>query len=73
MWTRLWTVPHAHEITLTTVITSKPKESKMAKGKTTQTTSKEVNQHKRLAMGEHVTGMKKGGAVKSKKEHKKKK
>ena len=26
--------------------------------------SKQVNQHKRLAAGEKVTGMKKGGAVK---------
>ncbi len=34
--------------------------------KDTQDTSKEVNQHKRLAMGEKVTGMKKGGAVEMK-------
>lgn len=33
--------------------------------KDTQTTSKEVNQHKRLAMGEKVTGMKKGGRAMS--------
>jgi hypothetical protein len=32
--------------------------------KDTQTTSKEVNMHKRIAMGEKVTGMKKGGEVK---------
>ena len=32
--------------------------------KDNQTTSKEVNQHKRLAMGEKITGMKKGGEVK---------
>ncbi len=34
--------------------------------KDTQDTSKAVNQHKRLAMGEAVTGMKKGGAVEMK-------
>ena len=34
----------------------------MAK-KDEQTTSKEVNMHKRIAMGEKVTGMKKGGKV----------
>lgn len=31
--------------------------------KDTQMDSKQVNQHKRLAMGEKVTGMKKGGKV----------
>ncbi len=35
--------------------------------KNEQDTSKMVNQHKRLAMGEKVTGMKKGGAVEMKK------
>ena len=34
--------------------------------KNEQDTSKEVNQHKRLAMGEHVTGMKTGGVAKKK-------
>lgn len=39
--------------------TTQPKEKTMKK--TEQDTSKQVNQHKRMAMGEKVTGMKKGG------------
>lgn len=48
-----------------TILTLKPKEKKMAAKKTTE--SKAVNQHKRMAMGEKITGMKKGGKVKGKK------
>lgn len=40
------------------------KESKMD--------DKEINQHKRLAMGEKVTGMNKGGKVEKKEKSKKK-